>query len=77
VNTKRTLADSSIYISIISIVKEKIHRGQESTLDYIILPPRLLKEEINTLSTCKAQIVPKNKKDVLLIEFKTLLNSTK
>jgi hypothetical protein len=62
--------------SIISIAKEIIHRGIEPTFNYIILPPRSSKEEIDTPSTCEAQIYTA-KKDVLTIEYKTLLNSTK
>ncbi len=55
-NMKCTLVVGSIYISIISITKELIHKGREPTLDCINVPPRLLKKEINTLSTCEAQI---------------------
>jgi hypothetical protein len=53
---KCTLVVGSIYISIISITKELIHKGREPTLDCINVPLRLLKKEINTLSTCEAQI---------------------
>jgi hypothetical protein len=53
-NIKHTLDDGSIYISIISIAKEIIHRRQKPTLDYIILLPKLSQEEIDT--TCEAQI---------------------
>jgi hypothetical protein len=42
--------------SIISIVKERINKRQELTFDFIILWPRLSKEEIDTLSTYEAQI---------------------
>ncbi len=63
-NTKCTLANGSIYIYIISITKERIHRGQEPTLDYIILSPTLSREEIDT-STCEAQICAQEKKGCL------------
>jgi hypothetical protein len=39
-----------------SITKELIHKGQKPTLDYIIIPPKFLKKEINIVSTCEAQI---------------------
>jgi hypothetical protein len=55
-NMKYTLVDGSIYISIISITKKFIHKRYKLTLDCIIVPPKFLKEEINTLSTCEAQI---------------------
>jgi hypothetical protein len=53
---KHKLIDHLIYISIISITKELIHKGHESTLDCIILPPKLLKKESTPFSTCEAQI---------------------
>jgi hypothetical protein len=38
-NTKCTLTDGSIYISIISIEKERIHKGQEPTFNSIAKRP--------------------------------------
>jgi len=55
-NTKCTLTDGSIYISIISIEKERIHKGQEPTFNSIIILARLSIEEIDTLLTCDTQI---------------------
>jgi hypothetical protein len=44
VNKKCTLGDGLIYISIILITKELIHKGREPTLDCIIVLPKLLRE---------------------------------
>jgi hypothetical protein len=55
-NTKCTVTDGSIYISIISITKERIQKRQEPSFDCIILLAKLSREEIDTLSTCDAQI---------------------
>jgi hypothetical protein len=67
VNIKTTLVDGSIHISIISITKELIHKGQEPTFDCIIVPPKFLKEEIYIVSTCEAQIYTE--------EFKKCINN--
>jgi hypothetical protein len=40
--------------SIISITKEIIHRGIEPTFNYIILPPKSSREEIDIPYTCEA-----------------------
>jgi hypothetical protein len=76
-NTKHTLINGSIYISIISIAKEKITKDRSPPSIVLSFYPNFQEGTLTPSPHVRHKSIPKNKKDVLAIKFKTLLNSTK